>query len=61
MIRDVLSQLHWSTLPIVSMLLFASVFVGAVIWVYRKNSKAIYEEASLLPLDRPTVKGGHHE
>lgn len=60
MIREALSQLHWSVLPVISMLLFASVFVGAVIWVYRKESKAIYAEVGLLPLDHP-LKGDHHE
>lgn len=52
MIREVLAHLHWSTLPVISMFLFLSVFVGAVLWVFRKDSKTIYEKLGNLPLDR---------
>lgn len=51
MIRETLAQLHWSTLPVISMLLFMAVFMGAWIWVYRKGSGKIYEEVSRLPLE----------
>lgn len=51
MIREWLSHLHWSTLPIITMMMFISVFVGAVIWVYRKKSGEIYAQISRLPLE----------
>jgi|LakMenEpi03Aug12_release.lakeMendotaPanAssembly.Ray.scaffolds.fasta_scaffold3690609_1 hypothetical protein len=53
MIREFLSHVHWSALPIVSMLLFIAVFVGAVVWVFRKESSEVYAELGNLPLDEP--------
>ena len=51
MIREALAHLHWSYLPVISMFLFLSVFLGALAWVYRKESAAIYEEMGALPLN----------
>lgn len=59
MIRDFLGNLHWSMLPIVSMFLFFSVFVGAVFWVYRKDSTKIYQDLSALPLDEEQGEHRH--
>ncbi len=50
MIRELLSHLHWSALPVVSMMLFMAVFLGAVIWVFRRESQSVYAELSRLPL-----------
>lgn len=50
MIREFLSHLHWTTLPIITMLMFMGVFFGALLWVYRRQSTAVYREASHLPL-----------
>ena len=49
MIRDALAHLHWSVLPVVSMFMFMSVFIGVLIWVYRKDSNHIYKEMENLP------------
>jgi hypothetical protein len=49
MIRETLAHLHWSVLPVVSMLLFAAVFVGVLFWVNRKESKIIYQQMENLP------------
>ena len=57
MIRDFLSNLHWSTLPVISMFLFISVFLGAVIWVFRKESTEVYQELGALPLEK---EGNQH-
>jgi hypothetical protein len=51
MIREFLSHVHWSVLPVISMLLFMAVFFGALIWVFRKESKEVYAELGKLPLD----------
>jgi hypothetical protein len=51
MIREFLANLHWSTLPVVSMFLFISVFVGAVFWVYRQESTEVYRDLGALPLE----------
>ena len=51
MIKDILLNLHWSVLPIVSMALFMTVFFGALIWVFRRESAAVYGELQSLPLD----------
>lgn len=57
MIRDTLAHLHWSVLPVVSMLMFLSVFVGVLIWVYRKESHRVYQEMGNLPLQEDHVGG----
>lgn len=49
MIRETLSHLHWSVLPVVSMLMFVSVFVGVLFWVNRKESKKIYQQMENIP------------
>ena len=51
MIREFMSHLHWSTLPVVSMMLFMAVFLGALLWVFRKESQVVYSELSQLPLN----------
>ena len=56
MIREALSHLHWSVLPVVSMLSFLAVFLGILFWSFRRGSAEIYQEAGLLPLE-PTKKG----
>jgi len=52
MIRDFLANLHWSTLPVISMFMFLSVFIGAILWVFRKDSTEIYNGLSALPLEK---------
>jgi len=56
MIREFLSHLHWTWLPVISMILFMAVFIGACLWVYRKGSQEIYRELGDLPLQE---KGEH--
>jgi cbb3-type cytochrome oxidase subunit 3 len=51
MIREALAHLHWSWLPVISMLLFSAVFVGVLLWSYRRGSAEIYKEMSQLPLN----------
>jgi CHASE2 domain-containing sensor protein len=52
MIRQTLAHLHWTWLPVISMFLFLSVFLGACIWVYRRESAEIYRELGALPLQK---------
>ena len=37
-------------LNVAAMLIFMSVFVGVIFWIYRKSSKSFYDELSELPL-----------
>ena len=57
MIRDALAHLNWTIMPVISMMLFMSVFFGALIWVFRKDSGKIYAELGQLPLK----EDAHHE
>lgn len=57
MIREALSHLHWTTLPVVSMLMFAMVFVGVLLWSSRKESRSIYKEMENLPLEENGMGG----
>lgn len=62
MIRELLTNLHWSVLPVVGMMLFLSVFVGLLLWVNRKGSNSIYQELAALPLEpAKETNGGFHE
>ena len=64
MIRELLTNLHWSTLPTLGMMLFLTLFVGCLLWVYRKGSEQIYQKISQLPLENETLvneNGGVHE
>lgn len=49
--RDVLTHFPFMTLVIFGQLLFFAIFVGAIIWVYRKKSGAFYQHLSNMPLD----------
>ncbi len=51
MIREALGHLHWSVLPVVSMLSFLAVFLGILFWSFRRGSGKIYQQAGLLPLE----------
>jgi cbb3-type cytochrome oxidase subunit 3 len=57
MIREALSHLHWTMLPVVSMLMFAMVFVGVLLWSNRKESRSIYKEMENLPLEENGMGG----
>ena len=57
MIREALSHLHWSILPVVSMMMFVGVFVGVLIWVNRRESTSVYREMENLPLENG-ISGG---
>jgi hypothetical protein len=52
MIRQHLAGLHWTWLPVISMLLFLAVFIGVCIWVYRKESTDVYRKLGALPLQK---------
>ena len=48
---EVLSNFTQVILPAAGFILFALIFVGAVIWVYRPSSKKFYEKLSRLALE----------
>jgi cbb3-type cytochrome oxidase subunit 3 len=50
-IREVLSHFHLPLLSCVGLLLFMGVFVGALLWVFRRGSGEFYRKLSDLPLD----------
>lgn len=50
-IREVLSHFHLPFLSCIGLLLFMGVFLGALLWVFRKGSGQFYGKMSDLPLD----------
>jgi hypothetical protein len=48
---QVLSQWHLPWLTCVGLLLFVAVFLGAVLWVCRRESRAFYAAMERLPFD----------
>lgn len=52
---EILSRTDLLFLPELSLLLFVLVFVGAVFWVFRPGSSAIYERRAQLPLGEDEI------
>jgi cbb3-type cytochrome oxidase subunit 3 len=48
--QEALSFFTHTELTGVAMFLFMAVFIGSVIWTYRKRGKQFYEKMSRLPL-----------
>lgn len=55
MIRQFLANFPYAELAILGQLLFMTVFLGSIFWIFRKGSKEFYDKLSKLPL------GGNHE
>ncbi len=55
--KQVFESFDLTILPSIGMVLFLTVFIGMIIWVFRKNSKEIYQEMSQIPLE----EGNDHE
>ena len=51
MMSQVVSKFPMIWLTCVGLLLFMSVFIGALAWVSRRGSTGFYEEMSKMPLD----------
>jgi len=48
---DVLSLTDFTFLAEISTVIFVSVFLGALYWIFRPGAKAAYAARSLMPLD----------
>lgn len=51
MMREVLSQFPFTTLVLTGQLIFFSIFVGALFWVFRPGSKRTYQHLENLPFE----------
>ncbi|MGZ3696761.1 MAG: CcoQ/FixQ family Cbb3-type cytochrome c oxidase assembly chaperone [Bdellovibrionota bacterium] len=60
MIQRVLSHYHLPLLTCLGLLLFMGVFIGALLWVYRKESADVYQALADLPLELPVKKESSH-
>lgn len=47
----ILSQFDMTYLPVIACLIFAIVFVSMLIWVFRPESKNVYQKLEKLPLE----------
>ena len=47
----ILSQFDMTYLPVIACLIFALVFVSMLVWVFRPESKSVYQKAERLPLE----------
>jgi cbb3-type cytochrome oxidase subunit 3 len=52
MFREALTDFEWTEWSVAALVLFFVVFVGIVIWAYRRSARKHYEYMSKLPLDR---------
>ena len=46
----VLAGFNWTFLTNIALVIFMTLFVGILIWSFRKDSSKIYKEASEMPL-----------
>lgn len=51
---DVLSLSEYAYLAEISLVIFVSVFLGALYWIFRPGAKQVYAARSQMPLDDPT-------
>lgn len=54
---------HWDLpwLPVSALIIFVICFVLYALWTYSKENKKMYEDASYLPLQDPSLKGNKYE
>jgi len=48
-----LSHFNMPWIPITGLLIFVVCFAAYTYWTYKKENKAVYDEASLIPLEDP--------
>ncbi len=49
--QEAFSYFTMGYLNVIAMLIFMSVFVGVIFWIYRKSSQSYYQKISRLPLE----------
>lgn len=49
--QDVLGQFNLPWLPITGLIIFVVCFSLYTYWTYKKENKAVYDQAALLPLE----------
>lgn len=47
----ILTQTDFLLLPLVSVVLFTAIFLGAVAWILRPEAREVYARRSRMPLD----------
>ena len=58
MIREFLKNYPYMDLAVAGQLIFFTLFVMAIFWVFRRGSYSFYQELSRMPLEK---KEGTHE
>lgn len=56
MFKEVMANMNLQVLPSISLLLFFAVFIGTVVWSFRKKSSEIYTEVSNNALSDGSLK-----
>lgn len=54
--QQVLAYFPMKSLPLIGLILFLVLFVGILIWVYRRGSDQFYKKMGELPLKKDVVK-----
>ncbi len=54
--QEFLANFPFMNLVVLGQLLFFSVFVAAIVWVFRSGSRGFYEKLAALPLEFPTLE-----
>ena len=54
--QEVLSQFDMTWIPLTGLVLFVSCFTAYVYWTFKKENKAAFEQAALIPLEDSNEK-----
>jgi cytochrome c oxidase cbb3-type subunit IV len=54
--QHVLSFFPMKSLPMIGLILFLVLFVGVLIWVFRRNSDQFYKKMGQMPLDNEEIQ-----
>ena len=51
MFQELLRSSNLLSLPVIAMFMFMAVFVGVIVFVFRRSRRAKYRQISMVPLD----------
>ncbi len=50
--QEALTSITQMYLPVIGLMIFLTIFLGVCFWVFRKDSKKVYNEAANLPFNK---------
>lgn len=60
MLSQVASRFPLPWLTVVGLLIFFTVFVGVLVWVFRRGSAELYQQMAQAPLEGASIQGNSY-